>query len=146
MSKLLIDIQGLEAMGAQISQLSSPGLKNAIRASLRGAGGEALATEMKLRAPKRTGRLAAQIGIKDGVGGEVSVGYQGEDNIGTFVESGTKPHTIKARQNKAMWFGGHWVKSVEHPGFRGRFVAKKSLKAAEWEVLADITDKINEMV
>jgi len=25
-------------------------------------------------------------------------------------------------------------------------VAKKSLKAAEWEVLADITDKINEMV
>lgn len=141
--RFLIDIPQLEEMGADIGRLAHPGLRDAIRESLRGKGGEALATEMKLRAPVRTGGLVSQIAVKDSGGGNVGVGYQGDDGLGTWIESGAKPHTIKAkRKGDSLFFHGSMIKSVEHPGFRGRWVAKKSLNAAEWEVLADIVDVI----
>lgn len=139
---LEITVSGLEELGADMQRLQRPGLRNAIMASLRGAGGQALVTEMRLRVPKRTGRLAATIAVRD-AGDNVSIGS--ESGVGTWIESGTQGHVIRAKRGGSLFFAGNSVKRVIHPGFRGRFVAKKSMKAAEWEVLADVVDQINIM-
>lgn len=37
-----------------------------------------------------------------------------------FIEFGTKPHPIKARRGRVLWFGGVAHKSVKHPGTQPR--------------------------
>jgi hypothetical protein len=152
---LRIDIEGLEDLGVDLQRLQPPGLRHAIRDSLRdpAGGGGALASEMRLRAPSRTGTLVGGIGIHNQAGDDVLVGYLGalaggavanaREQRGAWVESGTRPHTIKAKRAEALFFGGRTVEQVEHPGSRPQKVAQKSMNAAEWEVLADVADKID---
>ena len=155
---LRITLDGLEEMGADLSRLGRNGIRDAINQSLRGEGGEALATEMKLRAPRRTGRLHSGIGVHVGARSkghlsDVEVGYVGELShgnkgggrfqLGAWIESGTKPHEIRARDGGSLVLGGNHFEKVDHPGSRPQRVASKSIRAAEWEVLADVVDKIN---
>jgi hypothetical protein len=146
-----IDIEGLERLGADLEHLGRDGIKKAIRRSLRGAGGEALAAEQRLRAPVGRGGLVAGIGVhQDGLGGDVLVGYRGDLPKGEWAESGVKPHLIQPKVTRrggqrsgALSFdGGAWANAL-HPGYRGKKVAARSMKAAEWEVLADVVDEIN---
>jgi len=153
-----VTIEGLEEMGADLSRLSHPGLRNAIRSSLRGKGGEALALEMKQRAPERSGTLRKGIGVHGSAatGDDVEVGYLGalaagsgiagaRDQRGAWVESGTAPHVIEPRNGGSLAFNGGRFERVNHPGQKGQRVAAKSLRAAEWEVMADIVDEINKV-
>lgn len=162
---LRIDIDGLEALGADMGRLSHPGLANAIRASLRGAGGEALALEMKQRAPVRTGTLLSGIGVHGAAatGDDVEIGYLGalasgshivgaREQRGAWVESGTRPHLIQPKEkdgvqrSAALAIHGEFYANALHPGTRGQKVAAKSIKAAEWEVMADIVDHIDHIL
>ncbi len=162
---LRIDIEGLEALGADMGRLAHPGLAQAIRASLRGAGGEALASEMRMRAPSRTGTLISGIGVHGSAmrGDDVEVGYKGAladggatwnafEQRGAWVESGTRPHMIEpkvknGKQSKhAIVVDGHPFANAVHPGQRGQKVAAKSIKSAEWEVMADIVDQIDNIL
>jgi hypothetical protein len=150
---LRIDVAGLAEMGADLQRLAPPGLRHVVRDSLRGTGGEALAAEMRNRAPRRTGHLHDNINVHNQPGDDVLVGYQGgfsggavvnaREQRGAWVESGTRPHKIKAKRAEALFFAGRAVEEVVHPGMRGQGVARKSIKAAEWEVMADIVDKID---
>ena len=152
-----IDIDGLTELGASLEQLAYPGLRNAIRASLRGAGGEAIASEMKQRAPRRTGGLVAGIGVHGdaSAGDDVLVGYQGalsggavvnaRTQLGAWVESGTRPHIIEAKDGGALSFNGGTFERVMHPGQRGQKIALKSMRSAEWEVMADIVDNLDQV-
>lgn len=159
---LRFSIEGLEELGADMGRLAHPGLRDAIRESLRGAGGEALAAEMRTRAPRRYGGLISGIGIHSGAAGsrsqdDVFVGYQGglsggnrgggRFQLGAWIESGTKPHEIRARDG-GMLLGhrGVYAERVSHPGTRGQRVAARSIRTAEWEVMADVVDKINQKV
>ena len=152
-----IQIDRLDELGADLDRLARGGLREAILRSLRGDGGKALAAEMRLRAPKRTGTLRDNIDVHEMGGNQVLVGYLGADVInasvrgareqrGAWVESGTRPHTIKAKDGKGLFFGGRFVEEVHHPGSKGQGIARKSIRAAEWEVLADVADKVNEML
>lgn len=157
-----IDIEGLRELGADLDNLGRDGIKNAIRRSLRGAGGRALALEQKQRAPRDRGTLVSGIGVhQSGAGGDVLVGYQGSDGLprGEWAESGVKPHFIQPKvtgrlslsgkfvateqRSNALLINGEFYANAAHPGYRGRKVASRSLKAAEWEVLADVVDEIN---
>jgi len=153
---LRITIDGLEELGADMGRLAHPGLRNAIRASLRGAGGEAIAAEMRMRAPRRSGTLVDGIGVHGNAsnGDDVEVGYRGalaggsniagaREQRGAWVESGTRPHVIEPRDGGSLSFNGGQFEKVSHPGMRGQKVAAKSIKSAEWEVMADIADQIN---
>lgn len=177
---LSITVEGLEALGADMERLAPPGLRNAIRTSLRGAGGQALAGEMRLRAPRgETGGLIAGIdvhasaaGSKHAVTGndDVLIGYLGalsggnngggRFQLGAWIESGTAPHMIQPKVTKrkslfgskmsqsknALAFDGGVFANASHPGIRGRRVAAKSIRAAEWEVMADVVDVIDGML
>lgn len=141
-----ITIDGLERLGADLSRLERPGLRLAIERALRGPGGEALAAEMRLRSPRRTGRLVGGIGVRSsGVGADVEVGFAGDDR-GVFVESGARPHVIRARDGGSLTFGGRHVEEVNHPGMRGRKVAHRSIRAAQWEVEGAVVDEINRIL
>lgn len=172
---LMIEVEGLEEYSDAINRISREGLRRAIRASLRGAGGEALASEMRAKSPKRSGGLVAGISVHAVAGDDVLVGYQGgvaktslivgaREQRGVWVESGVKPHTIQPKQKRsgrlnlrgkfeetsvtqkrqALSIDGGVYSAAYHPGYRGRKVAQKSMRSAEWEVLADIADKITE--
>jgi hypothetical protein len=156
-----INIEGLEELGADLEKLGHNGLREAIRRSLKGDGGEALASQMRQRSPRRTGGLIAGIGIHEGARSRgpkdsVEVGYLGElsgghngggrNQLGAWIESGTKPHEIRAKDGGSLKFNGGQFEVVQHPGIRGRKIAAKSIRAAEWEVLADIVDQIDHMI
>lgn len=142
-----ISIEGLEELGADLSKLERNGLREAIRRSMRGPGGEAIAAEMRLRSPRKSGYLVRNIRVSGEGRDDTLVGYQGEiDGRGTFIESGAPPHTIRAKDGGSMYFGGRYVEEVQHPGFRGKKVASRSIRASEWEVLADIVDQIDGMI
>jgi len=156
-----VDIDGLERWGADLKKLGRNQLPLAIRRALRGKGGEALVADMKSRAPFRTGRLHAGIGIHVGarsrgnfddveVGfvGNLSHGHKGggRDQLGAWIESGVKPHTIEARDGGSLSIGSGQYERVEHPGFKGRKIASTAMGSAEWRVLAAIVDEIDLMI
>lgn len=152
---MMLDVEGLERLDADLHDFERR-LPLAIRASLRGEGGEALASAMRSGAPRRSGTLVAGIGVHPQPGGAVLVGYQGalaggavvnaREQRGVWVESGTKPHSINPRRKKALAFFGSVVEEVRmHPGSRAQKVAFKAMRTAEWEVLADVTDKLDEI-
>lgn len=105
-----------------------------------------------MRAPKKSGTLVGNIGIHDEGTKGVMVGYLGalshgnrgggREQRGAWVESGTKPHPIRARRADSLFFAGANIESVDHPGSRGQRVASKAMRAAEWEVLGDIADRL----
>lgn len=151
---LRISIDGLEALGADLSKLEPPGLQNIVRDSLKGGGGKALVTEMRNTVPRRTGQLYSGIRVEAEPGEDVLIGYVGEraysslianarEQRGVWVESGTRPHTIKAKNAESLFFAGRNIEQVEHPGQKGQGIARRAIRTAEWEVLADIVDRID---
>lgn len=155
-----ISIEKLGELGADLERLSGNQLREALRAALRGDGGEALASEMKRRAPVRTGGLVSRIGVHTSGAGfgrdEVRVGYLGalsggnkgggRNQLGAWVESGTNPHKIRAPRGHAMSVNGQWLTEVDHPGARAHRVASRSLTAARWEVESAVVDEIDKML
>lgn len=86
--------------------------------------------EMEARVPVRTGRLRQSIHIWV-TGGQVKIGPDTE--YAAFVEFGTKPHVIEAKNKKALAFsmGGNKVivKRVNHPGTRAQPYVRPAFEA-----------------
>ncbi len=73
------------------------------------------------RCPVDTGRLRASISIeyvRDGLGAEIGTEMQ----YAPYVEFGTKPHEIKPKTKRALFWPGaaHPVASVQHPGTKAQ--------------------------
>lgn len=142
-----IDVDGLERWGADLKRLGHNQLPVAIRRALRGKAGDALVNEMREHTPQRSGKLYAGIGIHEGTGGAVEVGYHGSiRHLGAWIESGTKPHEIRARDGGSLSIGGNQYEKVDHPGFKGRKIAHTAINSAEWRVLDAIVGEIDAMI
>lgn len=162
-----IDITGIEGLSRTLG-LTAEQMREAVRRGLAGDGGEALAIEMRSRTPRGPGghhyyhqgfrswgHTRDDIRVHDEGAKGVYVGYQGALSFGNkgggrlqkgaWLESGTKPHTIRAKRFRRLYIAGHYVKSVEHPGSRPQRIAQKSLRATKWEVESGIIDEINKM-
>lgn len=86
--------------------------------------------EMEARVPVRTGRLRQSIQVR--VHGEkVIIGPDTE--YAAFVEFGTKPHVIRAKNAKALAFkmGGQTVivRKVNHPGTKAKPYVRPAFEA-----------------
>lgn len=82
--------------------------------------GNDLVNELTKAAPFKTGMLANSIQLEDAKDdGEIVIGMV---NYGKYVEFGTPPHKITAKEAKALHWkdadGDHFAKSVMHPGTR----------------------------
>lgn len=152
-----ITVERLEELGADLRDFERR-LPLAIQKALENGGGEALESSMERLAPRRTGGLVAGIGIHS-VGGVAMIGYlgalsggavkNGRNQLGRWIESGTKPHVQRAgaRNNaaQAMYFGGKYVEEIHHPGSRARKVAQRSIRSAKWEVEAAVVDELDKI-
>lgn len=74
-------------------------------------------------------------------GDHVEVRFQGSPvGFWCMLESGAKPHKIRPKNADALWFGGHFLEYVDHPGFAGKGSWSKlqpALKAAVSEAVDD---------
>lgn len=59
-----------------------------------------------------------------------------------FVEFGTKPHVIKAKTGKVLSWGGHFAKSVKHPGTKGQRFLTASAESKGQEAVAKFMDSV----
>lgn len=153
-----LSADGLQELGADLDKLGKH-LPLAIRNALKGEGGEAIISNMRQMMPgKPGGRLQSGLGITEdpktkaiyvGYLGPLSGGNKGggRDQLGTWIESGTKPHEIKAEAGKSLLIAGSGqpVSSVNHPGIKPRRIGRKSIRMSMWEVEASIVDEINKI-
>ena len=113
-----IHVTGLSDLARFLDELPIKLQKNVMRGALR-AGMKPVLEDAKAGAAYSSGLLrdGLKIGTKSR-GGTVTatVTAKGEHGyVARWVEYGTKPHTIAAKDH-AMFFGGHFVQSVQHPG------------------------------
>ena len=152
-----LSAEGLTELGADLDKLGKK-LPLAIRNALKGEGGEAIISNMRQMMPRKTGRLQSGLGItEDPKSRAVYVGYLGplsggnrgggRDQLGTWIESGTKPHEIKAEAGKSLLIAGSGqpVSSVNHPGIKARRIGRKSIRMSMWEVEASVVDEIGKI-
>lgn len=79
--------------------------------------------------PRRTGATAASVNATVNGGGSSVTGYFGSDSeIFGYLERGTRPHVIRPRFKKALFWPGarHPVKMVRHPGTKALHTLEKS--------------------
>lgn len=152
-----ITVRGLSELQAFLDQLPAKIERNVLRGALR-AGAKPVLEAAKAKAPVappsaknervyglREGALRESLRISVKVrGGKVTAsvkaggGKKGDVYYARFVEYGTRPHTIKARDGGALSFGGGFLRSVEHPGARPRPFLRPALdtRAADAVVAA----------
>lgn len=128
--------------------LFGEGVDDAIRAAMRGEGGEAMmaSMRMKLAGHVKTGRTLRDLSLQE-KGKQISIGVQGgRRDIGAYLESGTGGHIIRAKKGSALLVaGGHPVKMVIHGGSRRFRVAAKTLRETQWEVESSIVDEFEKL-
>lgn len=140
---LKLDIENLREVAAGLGIFGKQ-VDAAIIRALEGAGGDALLYEMKsgLRARTDTGATIADLKISKERGG-VGIGVGKERGfIGTFLESGTQRHDIKAK-NKSLRFDGKHYAYVSHPGTKRYRIAGKAIRTSRWEVESAILDEFD---
>lgn len=89
-----------------------------------------LLTEMEIRVPVKTGQLRESLGVRVETN-RVIVGPSAK--YAPYVEFGTKPHEIRAKNAGALAFkvGGNTVivKKVNHPGTKARPFVRPAFEA-----------------
>lgn len=154
-----VTIEGLRELNAAIDALSSRELNHAIMDAVRGKGGREMAKTMRQLTPKRTGMTHRYTKVWDegGYKDDVEIGYKGplsfgnrgggRFQVGAWLESGTKPHEIKAHRDKhGMFVKGKFVTHVNHPGIKGRKMAKRAMEMHEGRMLYHISRQIDIML
>ena len=123
------ELQGLSELLADLKTLPDRIEKNVIRTALR-RGVTEFGREVGSRMPLRTGRLARTVKMKswkqDGKPVVTLMSGGGRAFYAHIVEAGSKPHIIKPRRAKFLFFGGSAKKVVNHPGTRGKFFIRDS--------------------
>lgn len=131
----------------------------AIRQALAGEGGQAIAAAARMRVKRVTGHLYRSIDVQMKFGNRfVTVGVDGSKipdqvsssgrstsrrNLGTWVESGTKRHSIEPHDAQVLRIRNDtWAETVMHPGTKRQRVMYKSLRATKWELESAVIDNL----
>lgn len=110
-----VHIKGFKELDGFLQTLPAKMEKNVLRGGLR-AGMNAVLPVARQNVHSVSGALAASLKIRtDGRGGRVTAKVYTKVFYAKFVEYGTKPHVIKAKDG-ALAFGGGFATEVNHPG------------------------------
>ena len=115
-----VHISGLAELQKFLDQLPAKMERNVVRGGLR-AGMQVVRAVAQQSVPVRYGALRASLDAKRALrtgsrGGVVTATVKTKVFYAKFVEYGTKPHTITAKDGGALAIGGGYYKSVKHPG------------------------------
>lgn len=114
-----VHIKGLADLQRFLDQLTPKMERNVLRGALR-AGANVVKPVAAANIHSVSGELAK--GLKVGSrarGGVVTASVKAAGPhafVARWVEYGTKPHTITAKNRKGLSFGGVFFQSVDHPG------------------------------
>ena len=114
-------VKGLSDLNKFLQQLPAKVEANILRGALR-AGAVVVREEMRATVPVDTGTLKAGLKISTNRRrGQVSAKVKATGKhayIAPWLEYGTAAHKITAKKGKGLFFGGLFVKGVQHPGAR----------------------------
>jgi HK97 gp10 family phage protein len=114
-------------------------------------GAELVSVQAKTNAPKRTGQLANSVQAEPPTGqftaGSLSASVGAGAPYSAFVEFGTKPHIIRAKNKKVLRFPGagggfRFATQVHHPGTK----AQPYLQPAVDGLADDVAEVIAEAI
>lgn len=116
-----INVKGLADLQKYLDQLPAKMEANVMRGALR-AGMKQVLPVAKQNIHNVSGKLAKGLRLstsgRQGVA-KASIKTSGPHNfIAKWVEFGTAAHTIKAKNGKALVFGGVFAATIDHPGAR----------------------------
>lgn len=127
-------IKGLDEISKTLSSLPLKMEARILRGAVRAAA-KPVKTEAQAIVPVKSGRLKESLRVSTkSKRGQVSAKLVAGDKkkggayYAMMVESGTKPHTIKARK-KSLIIGGIFARSVEHPGAKASPFMAPAIKA-----------------
>lgn len=109
-------IKGARELAQFMETLTPKIQRNVMRGGLR-AGANVIAPVVRSGIHPQDGVLAANVKVRTGGrGDQVTARIYTRVFYARFVEYGTKPHTITAKNRKGLSVGGLFFQSVEHPG------------------------------
>lgn len=112
-------IKGLTALDKFLQEFPAKVERNLLRGAMRAAA-KVVMPVAKGNIHPVSGLLAKSLKIRtDGRNGRVTAKVYTRVFYSRFVEFGTKPHTIRAKNRKALAIGGGLYESVHHPGNKG---------------------------
>lgn len=129
-----VHVKGLAELANFMQTLAPRIQRNVMRGAL-GAGMRVVQPAARANVRKISGKLAAGLKIKTSIRGDTVkavLGATGEHAFAAHIIewTGAKPHTIKAKNAKALVLrGGRLVESVEHPGIKKRPFMRPALDA-----------------
>lgn len=139
----LVHVKGLAQLDKFLQELPVKIERNILRSALR-AGALVVRDEARTNIHPVSGVLADSLKVTTRArGGKVSATVGTKVFYAKFVEYGTRPHTITARDGGALRFGGGFVKSVEHPGIaRPRPFLRPAFDAKVLEAVVAIGEQV----
>lgn len=112
----LIHVKGLAGLDMLMQEIPVKVEKNIARSALR-AGAKVIQAQAKANIHSVSGVLASSLKIGTRArGGSVTANVSTKVFYAKFVEFGTRPHTISARDGGGLRFGGGFYRLVQHPG------------------------------
>lgn len=112
----LVHVKGLAELQKFLDTLPPKIEKNIMRGALR-AGANVVKTQAKANIHPVSGVLGKSLKVGTNTrGARVMAAVKTRVFYARFVEYGTRPHTITARDGGSLRFGGGFYKSVQHPG------------------------------
>lgn len=112
-------IKGLAELNRFLQDLPVKMEKNVLRGALR-AGAKTVLPVAKANIHNVSGVLSASLKVRsDARGGQVTAKVYTKVFYARFVEYGTRPHKITAKDGGALAFGAGFVEWVNHPGSKG---------------------------
>ena len=155
-----IRIKNMDALSRALQQFPLRVQQNAAKRAVR-QGVNVLRDEARVRAPKKSGKLAAAIKTTVSMRGNVTVGrvrLKGEHAfLGRFIEYGVTPHFIRAGAKKgdqihngsgeAMKIGSQFVTgTILHPGSAPRPFMRPALDAKALEAADAVRGALAEWI
>lgn len=132
MAEQLFHVKGLDQIQAFFDTLPAKVERNTARGSLRAAANEVKPAVVE-NIESVSGELAGSLKVSTRArGGQVTATIYTKVFYARFVEGGTKPHEIRARDGGALAFGGIFHSSVQHPGAKARPFMRPALDS-KWQ-------------
>jgi hypothetical protein len=121
------NVKGLAEVDRFLQQLPGKIQRNVMRGGLRAGAGE-LRDGARENVNSISGALARSYRLTTRARGtEVTAAVVSNHYTAQWVEYGTKPHVIRAKDGGALAFGGNLYESVLHPGAKAQAPMRRAL-------------------
>lgn len=149
-----VTITGMEVLKQRLSKLA-PNMSRTIVEEALMAGAHVFQVKAQINAPKKSGKLVKDIGIRAGSNLDARRAYKEplkaesavfikkrSRHIGRFNEFGTAPHVINARGKVLAANGEILGKTVKHPGQPARPFMRPAFETEQSKAIAAVKEYI----